>query len=110
LQDFRHDTGSINKKASREKEVRKPGRQTGNTAVVQHDAFTNSEVLTNILKGFSEYRIASNKFKDNVSGRKNQGFFEIYYKFSNDFLTMKKYRGISPRDFLCKDYKEYAGG
>jgi hypothetical protein len=33
---------NIIKKASREKEVRKPGRQTGNTVAVQLDAFTKS--------------------------------------------------------------------
>jgi hypothetical protein len=45
----------------------------------------NSDGLINRLKIFSERRIASNKFKDNISGEKNQVFFKIYYNFSNDF-------------------------
>jgi hypothetical protein len=41
LQDFHHSTGSINKKASREKEVRKPGRQLKIRLLYNLDAFTN---------------------------------------------------------------------
>jgi hypothetical protein len=45
----------------------------------------NSAVLIKVLKIFSERRIASNKFKDNMSEKKKQVFFKIYYNFSNDF-------------------------
>jgi hypothetical protein len=46
--------GSINKKASREKEVRKPGRQTENTVAVQQAARQNSDLLINVMKGYSK--------------------------------------------------------
>jgi hypothetical protein len=51
--------------------------------------------IINLMKGFPEHRITSNKFKDNGSGEKKQAFFEIYYKFSNDFIITK----IRRRDF-----------
>jgi hypothetical protein len=44
----------------------------------------NPEVLINVLKGFSEHRITSNKLKDTVSGEKRQVFFEMHYNFSQE--------------------------
>jgi hypothetical protein len=54
-----------------------------------------------VLKGFSEHRIISNKVKDNVSRKKNQAFFEIYYNFSNDFQENK--------DGREREFDDYSG-